>query len=108
MRAGWLIDDDRIDEAIVTLRSALGQTPEDAEAMTLMARAHERAGNRDLMADMLSRAVEASGNAPEETLRYARHLISRTTCAAPNPCWSTRCACPRAMSGCSRPWARST
>jgi len=77
MRAGWLIDDDRIDEAIVTLRSALGETPEDAEAMTLMARAHERAGNRDLMADMLSRAVEASGNAPEETLRYARHLISQ-------------------------------
>lgn len=77
MRAGWLIDDDRVDEAIVTLRSALGETPEDAEAMTLMARAHERAGNRDLMADMLSRAVEASGNAPEETLRFARHLISQ-------------------------------
>ena len=77
MRAGWLIDDDRIDEAIVTLRSALGETPEDAEAMTLMAKAHERAGNRDLMADMLSRAVEASGAAPEETLRYARHLISQ-------------------------------
>ena len=77
MRAGWLIDDDRIDEAINTLRSALGEAPEDAEAMTLLARAHERAGNRDLMADMLSRAVEASGNAPEETLRYARHLISQ-------------------------------
>jgi tetratricopeptide (TPR) repeat protein len=76
MRAGWLIDDDRIDEAIVTLRTALGEVPEDAEAMTLMARAHERAGNRDLMAEMLSRAVEASGNAPEETLRYARQLIS--------------------------------
>ena len=76
LRAGWLIDDDRIDEAIVTLRSALGEAPEDAEAMTLMAKAQERAGNRDLMADMLSRAVEASGNAPEETLRYARHLIS--------------------------------
>ncbi|MEI4233968.1 tetratricopeptide repeat protein [Roseovarius sp. D22-M7] len=77
LRAGWLIDDDRIDEAIVTLRSVLGEAPQDAEAMTLMARAHERAGNRDLMADMLSRAVEASGNAPEETLRYARHLISQ-------------------------------
>ena len=77
LRAGWLIDDDRIDEAINTLRSALGEAPEDAEAMTLLAKAHERAGNRDLMADMLSRAVEASGNAPEETLRYARHLISQ-------------------------------
>ncbi|MGI3212168.1 tetratricopeptide repeat protein [Roseovarius tibetensis] len=77
LRAGWLIDSDRIDEAIVALRAALGETPNDAEAMTLMAQAHERAGNRDLMADMLSRAVDASGNAPEETLRYARHLMSQ-------------------------------
>lgn len=77
MRAGWLIEGDRTDEAIVALRSVLGAAPEDAQAMTLMAQAHERAGNRDLMADMLSRAVEASRNAPEESLRYARHLIAQ-------------------------------
>ena len=76
MRAGWLIENDRADEAIVTLRAALGQSPNDAQAMTLMAQAHERAGNRDLMAEMLSRAVDASRNAPEESLRYAQHLIS--------------------------------
>jgi tetratricopeptide (TPR) repeat protein len=75
MRAGWLIENDRTDEAIVALRAALGQAPNDAQAMTLMAQAHERAGNRDLMAEMLSRAVDASRNAPEESLRYARHLI---------------------------------
>src|SRR6056297_3060183 len=74
MRAGWLIEDDRVDEAIVALRSALGQAPNDAQAMTLMAQAHERAGNRDLMAEMLGRAVEASNNAPEESQRYARYL----------------------------------
>ena len=77
MRAGWLIESDRADEAIVTLRAALGQAPNDADAMSLMAHAHERAGNRDLMADMLSRAVDASRNAPEESLRYASHLISQ-------------------------------
>lgn len=76
MRAGWLIEGDRSDEAIVTLRSVLGQAPEDAQAMTLMAQAHERAGNRDLMAEMLSRAVDASRNAPDESLRYARYLIA--------------------------------
>ncbi|MGX0978389.1 tetratricopeptide (TPR) repeat protein [Roseovarius sp. MBR-51] len=76
MRAAWLIESDLADEAIVTLRSVLGQAPNDAQAMTLMAQAHERAGNRDLMAEMLSRAVEASRNAPDESLRYARHLIS--------------------------------
>ncbi|MBE0454238.1 tetratricopeptide repeat protein [Roseovarius autotrophicus] len=77
MRAGWLIESDRTDEAIVALRTALGAAPNDAQAMTLMAQAHERAGNRDLMAEMLSRAVEASRNAPEESLRYARYLISQ-------------------------------
>ena len=77
MRAGWLIESDRTDEAIVALRFVLGESPNDAEAMTLMAQAHERAGNRDLMADMLSRAVEASRNAPDESLRYARYLIGQ-------------------------------
>jgi len=77
MRARWLIDGDRVDAAISALRSVLGETPRDAEAMTLLARAHERAGNRELMAEMLGRAVEASGNAPAESLRYARHLIGQ-------------------------------
>lgn len=77
MRAGWLIEGDRTDEAITALRTVLGEAPDDAQAMTLMAQAHERAGNRDLMADMLSRAVEASRNAPGESLRYARYLIGQ-------------------------------
>lgn len=77
MRGGWLIESDRVDEAIVALRSVLGQAPNDAQAMTLMAQAHERAGNRDLMAEMLGQAVEASNHAPEESLRYAQHLISQ-------------------------------
>jgi len=75
LRARWLIESDRVDAAISALRSVLGETPRDAEAMTLLARAHERAGNRELMAEMLGRAVEASGNAPAESLRHARHLI---------------------------------
>ena len=77
MRAGWLIESDRVDAAISALRTALGEAPEDAGAMTLLARAHERAGNRDLMAEMLGRAVQASGSAPAESLRYARHLIGQ-------------------------------
>jgi predicted Zn-dependent protease len=77
MRAGWQIESDRTDDAIVALRSVLGETPNDADAMTLMAQAQERAGNRELMADMLSRAVEASGSAPSESLRYAHYLIGQ-------------------------------
>lgn len=76
LKAGWLIEDDRTGDAIVELRRALDQSPRDAEAMTLLARAYERAGNRDLMSEMLALAVEASGGAPDEALRYARFLLN--------------------------------
>ena len=72
--AGWLIEDDETGDAIQSLRQALGQSPRDPEIMTLMARAHEREGNRELMAEMLSLAVEASNGAPEDSLRYATYL----------------------------------
>lgn len=75
MKAAWLIEDDQTGDALVELRQALDQKPRDAEIMTLMAQAHQRAGNNDLMGEMLSLAVEASDGAPEESLRYARFLL---------------------------------
>jgi len=75
MKAGWLIEDDNTGDALVELRRALDQQPRDAETLTLMALAHERAGNRDLMGEMLALAVEASGSAPGESLRYAQFLL---------------------------------
>lgn len=75
MQAAWLIDDDETDQAISLLRTALDASPSDAQAMTLMAQAHDRAGNRDLSREFLSLAVEASGNAPAETLRYTQVLV---------------------------------
>lgn len=77
MSAAWLIESDKADDAIGTLRQALDQEPEDAEAMTLMARAHERNGNAQLAQDLLALAVEASGNSPAETIRFARVLIDQ-------------------------------
>lgn len=76
MQAAWLIDGDRTDEAIEALRTALDGAPQDFEAMSLMARAHARNGNRNLARDMLSLAVEASNSAPDETLRYVQVLVS--------------------------------
>lgn len=76
MKAAWLIEDDVAGDAIVMLREAISNAPQDADLMTLMAQAHEREGNRELMAEMLSLAVEASGNRPAETLRYARYLAA--------------------------------
>ena len=76
LEAGWLIEDDRADEAIALLRRALDEAPEDAAAMTLMARAHSRNGNHELARDFLALAFEASNAAPAETVRYAANLLA--------------------------------
>lgn len=75
MRAAWRIAEDKPGEAIVDLRTALSQAPRDAQVLTLMAQAHEREGARDLAGERLALAVEVSGNAPEESVRYARFLL---------------------------------
>lgn len=77
MTAKWLIDGDQADDAINTLRRALDQEPEDAEAMTLMARAHDRNGEKQLAQDLLALAAEASDYAPAETLRFASLLFQQ-------------------------------
>jgi tetratricopeptide (TPR) repeat protein len=76
MLAAWQIQADETDAAISGLRVALDQAPEDAEAMTLMADAYARVGQTELTKDFLARAVQASGNAPSETLRLARFLMA--------------------------------
>ncbi|MHA6262892.1 tetratricopeptide repeat protein [Arenibacterium sp. CAU 1754] len=76
LKANWLIEDDETGDAIVMLRDALGQTPQDADLMTLMAKAHEREGNRELMLEMLTLAVQASNKAPGESMRYATVLAA--------------------------------
>ncbi len=75
LRAAWLIDGDQSDEAVNVLRTALDQNPNDADIMTLMARAHQRNGSHELAGELLSLAVEASNSAAEESIRYARYLI---------------------------------
>ena len=76
LKAGWLIEEDKTGDAIVALRTALGTSPRDAGLMTLMARAHERDGNRDLMGEMLALAADAANYAPAEALRYAAFLAA--------------------------------
>ena len=76
LRAAWQIEDDRVEDAIVNLRAALREAPRDPQIMTLLAAAHERAGDFDLQNEMLALAVEASRSAPEESLRYAAKLVS--------------------------------
>lgn len=76
LRAAELIATDQGDAAIAALRVALDRAPNDPQLLTLMAEAHARNGNRDLSLEMLSLAVEASQNAPEESLRYVAALVA--------------------------------
>ncbi len=79
MRANWLVDEDQVRDAVLALRTALDEEPEDPETMTLLARAYERGGNRELMAESLALAFDYSNAAPAEALRYARYLVSTDT-----------------------------
>ncbi len=76
LQARWMIAADDADRAIIELRTALSENPDDTDLMTLMAEAHNRNGNRELAGELLSRAVEASQNGADETLRYARFLAA--------------------------------
>ena len=75
LRARAAIAADRPDAAIQDMRTALTVAPRDPEVMTIMAFAHERAGDRGLMGERLALAVEVSNRAPEESLRYASFLM---------------------------------
>lgn len=74
MQARWSIDGDRPEVALEDLRKALDRQPEDPEALMLMSDAHQRNGNPELARDMMALAVEASDNAPRESLAFASSL----------------------------------
>lgn len=76
LRAGWLIAADETEDAITALRTALDSSPDDAAAMMLMADAYIRSGQPQLARDFRALAVDASGNAPSESVRYARVLMN--------------------------------
>ncbi len=75
MQATWQLQEDNPDAAIATLRLALDNAPEDIQTMNLMYDAYTRAGEPDLAREFLALAVDASGNSPETSLRYARVLM---------------------------------
>lgn len=77
LQAGWDIEADKTDDALLALRSALDQDNQDVEAMSLMADAYFRAGEADLARDYLAQAATASGNAVAPSLRLARVLVEQ-------------------------------
>ena len=75
LHARQAVEADDPETAIRDMRTALAQAPSDPEVMTITAMAHDRAGSRELAGEQLARAVEVSGQAPAESLRYARFLL---------------------------------
>lgn len=75
MRATWAIADDDTAAALIDLRTAIDQSPQDSDTITLMAQAYEREGNKALAGERLAQAVSVSGAAATESLRYARFLL---------------------------------
>lgn len=75
LQAIWQLEADDTDAAIAGLRLALDNAPDDVQAMYLMHDTYIRVGDTDLARDFLAQAVDASGNAPEATLRYANVLL---------------------------------
>ncbi len=75
MRARWRVEADQTEDALLDLRAALTEAPEDPEIMTLMAMAHEREGATEQVGERLARAFEASNAGAGESLRYARFLM---------------------------------
>ncbi len=77
LQAGWLISEDKVGQAIIALRTALNQNPQDSKTLTLMAQAHQRDGDFALAGERLALAVQVSNAAPAESLRYAGFLAGR-------------------------------
>lgn len=83
LRARLLIDGDDPDAAILDLRRALDQAPQDVDILLLLARAHERNGNSNLQGERLATAVEVSNSGVRESLLYSEFLVreGRTSAA---------------------------
>jgi tetratricopeptide (TPR) repeat protein len=76
MWAERLTADGKPDEAIAALRRAQAQAPRDPDIMTLMAQAHQWAGDRALAGERFALAVDFSNRAASESIRYAAFLLA--------------------------------
>lgn len=77
LRAGLAIDDRRLEEAIGDLRTVLRDVPNSARALSLLARAHELAGSKDLADDHYMRAFQVSKLAAPYGMSYAAYLMKQ-------------------------------
>lgn len=77
LRAARRIDGGAINEAITDLRTALDQTPQNADALILLAEAHQSVGNLALAEQRLAQAFQVSNAAPEVAQLFARFQLAQ-------------------------------
>lgn len=76
-RAGFKIDDGKIDDAIGDLRIVLAEYPDDIGAHLLLGTAFERKGDMNVAGSEFAEAVERSRNAAQPSNVLARHLLRK-------------------------------
>ncbi|MEL7014768.1 MAG: tetratricopeptide repeat protein [Pseudomonadota bacterium] len=74
-RAALLIEDQNYEDAIIDLRTVLGSSPDDTNALVLLSTAFEQIGDTELADQRLTLAFEKSDADPLVTNAYARFLI---------------------------------
>lgn len=77
LRASWRLVDDRTSDAIIDLRSALNQEPNNARILAALASAYVRDGSIELASETLGRAVEVAPLEPAYAREYARMLLEQ-------------------------------
>ncbi len=77
MQAAWAIEADDPGSAVIILRQALTEAPRDVGLITMLAGAHERAGDHNLAAERYAVAVEVSNQAVNPSLRQANYLLQQ-------------------------------
>lgn len=76
LRAGVYMDDGRLEDAVADLRTVLRDVPNSARAMTLLGKAHELQGSRDLAQDQYARGFQAGKQAsPNFGVAYGEYLV---------------------------------
>ena len=73
--AGLKINDNKLDEAILDLRTVLGNDPENQSAKLLLAAAFEQKGDISFAESQMAQAVETSKYDPGTTNLFARFLL---------------------------------
>lgn len=76
LRAEIELGEERLEQAIATLRRALDVAPDDVGAVVLEARAQQRLGNAAIAGERLGRATRLSNFEPQVVRLYVRHLVA--------------------------------